>query len=122
MTPDTKIPLQAVVGVICDALADLQPNDQTRALESVRIALGVEDAGFQKLLQLGSVVAARIGGHEAENNGPCPSCTIVAELSQSLRRDQLSVLMQTLDMSQKILLMEILNQVRPPAAPEAVSR
>lgn len=40
----TKISLQAVVGAICDSLADLAPEDQTRALEAVRLTLGLGEA------------------------------------------------------------------------------
>jgi hypothetical protein len=40
----TKISLQDVVGTICDALADLEPADQTRALEAVRLTLGLGEA------------------------------------------------------------------------------
>ena len=128
MTIDTKIPVHSVVSVICDALADLQPNDQVRTLEAVRIALGVSTAetddrraaAFQKLLQLGTVVAERISSEGAATapsaatatTEPCPSCAIVAELARSFGSDQLSVLMQTLDVSQKIMLMEILNRVQ----------
>jgi hypothetical protein len=37
-----KQPLQSVIGVICDALADLSPADQARALTGVAVALGVD--------------------------------------------------------------------------------
>jgi len=43
MTARAKIPLQDVVGSICDALADLPPDDQARALEAVRLTLGLGD-------------------------------------------------------------------------------
>jgi hypothetical protein len=41
MAANTKTPLQAVVGVICDCLCELPPEDQTRALEAVRVTLGL---------------------------------------------------------------------------------
>lgn len=44
MAANTKTPLQAVVSVICDCLCELQPEDQTRALEAVRITLGLRVA------------------------------------------------------------------------------
>lgn len=37
----TKTPLQAVVGVICDCLSDLPADEQSRALEAVRVTLGL---------------------------------------------------------------------------------
>lgn len=43
-TPD-KIPLQAVIGVICDCLSDLSADDQRRALEGVGVALGLGSLG-----------------------------------------------------------------------------
>ncbi len=47
MTAGAKTPLQAVVSVICEALADLPPDDQSRALEAVRITLGLGSPGAQ---------------------------------------------------------------------------
>ena len=74
------------------------------------------NAGFQKLLQLGTVVAAKIGtGNEAAQLGEAtPLSMLIGEFYQSLRQDQLGVLMQTLDMAQKIMFMEIVNMVKPP--------
>ena len=74
------------------------------------------NAGFQKLLQLGTVVAAKIGtGNDAAQlGGATPLAMLIGEFYQSLRQDQLGVLMQTLDMAQKIMFMEIVNLVRPP--------
>ena len=37
----SKTPLQAVVGVICDCLLQLPGDDQERALEAVRVTLGL---------------------------------------------------------------------------------
>jgi hypothetical protein len=37
----TKTPLQAAVMVICDCLCQLPPEDQPRALEAVRVTLGL---------------------------------------------------------------------------------
>ena len=41
----SKTPLQAVVGVICDCLADLSADEQARALEAARVTLGLRPAG-----------------------------------------------------------------------------
>ena len=38
----TKTPLQAAVMVICDCLCQLPPEDQSRALEAVRVTLGMK--------------------------------------------------------------------------------
>lgn len=77
------------------------------------------NAGFQKLLQIGSVVAAKMGtGAETLGDGsPTPLAMLIAEFYQSLRQDQLGALMQTLDMGQKIIFMEIVNMVKPPEQP-----
>lgn len=73
------------------------------------------NAGFQKLLQLGTVVAAKIGTNDAAQLGEAtPLSMLIGEFYQSLRQDQLGVLMQTLDMAQKIMFMEIVNLVKPP--------
>jgi hypothetical protein len=75
------------------------------------------NAGFQKALQLGSVMIAKIGannaGAQALGEG-APLPMLIGEFYQSLRPDQMNMLMQTLDMAQKIMFMEIVNLVRPP--------
>ena len=45
MTTTPKTPLQAVVGVICDCLADLSADEQSRALEATRVTLGLRATG-----------------------------------------------------------------------------
>src|SRR5438128_2733133 len=73
------------------------------------------NAGFQKLLQIGSVVAAKIGaGEQGQGGEPSPLAMLISEFYTSLRPDQVGSLMQTLDMAQKILFMEIVNLVKPP--------
>lgn len=96
----SPVPLQAVVSVICDALADLQPVDQARALEAVRITLGVSQAA-----PTAPSVPASVASVDA--------LELVSEVCRTLRPEQLGVLSQTLDMSQKIMVMEILNSVSP---------
>lgn len=41
MSTETKTPLQAVVGVICDMLCELPPDDRARAVEAVCLTLGL---------------------------------------------------------------------------------
>lgn len=100
----SPVPLQAVVAVMCDALAELQMDDQARALEAVRITLGI--------------VPRHRAGLAPENPGvrgfEDPRMELVAELCRSLRPEQVQVLTETLDMTQKIMVMEIVNAVRPP--------
>lgn len=48
MATDIKTPLQAVVSVMCDALADLPPADQERALEATAVTLGLVALGLRK--------------------------------------------------------------------------
>ena len=102
------VPLQAVVGVICDALADLQLDDQARALEAARITLGVVTSVVTSaLVEFAPLTASDPASGEARME-------LVAEFCRSLRSDQMGVLTQTLDMTQKLLLMEILRFVNPP--------
>lgn len=76
-------------------------------------------AGFQKLLQIGSVVAAKIGaGNELASGTASPLAGLIVDFYQSLRQDQMGVLMQMLDMGQKIMFMEIVNLVKPPDEPQ----
>lgn len=41
MATNTKTPLHSVVSVMCDLLAELSPEEQTRALEAARVSLGL---------------------------------------------------------------------------------
>lgn len=74
------------------------------------------NAGFQKVLQLGSVVVAKFAaGNDgaAQLGEAAPLPMLLAEFYQSLRQEQMTVLMQTLDMGQKIMFMEIVNLAKP---------
>jgi hypothetical protein len=69
------------------------------------------------MLQLGSVVVAKFaGGNNAAGQlgEAAPLPMLLGEFYQSLRQDQMGVIMQALDMAQKIMFMEIVNLVRPP--------
>lgn len=99
-------------------LEDARSNKMDREFQ---IAMAAEknartNAGFQKLLQLGTVVAAKIGagGEGQGGGGESPLGMLLAELYKSLRQDQMAALMQIFDMSQKIMFMEISNLVNPP--------
>ena len=91
----SPVPLQAVVGVICDMLADLQIDDQVRALEAVRITLGA-------------------GSPATTTDATDARMELLAEFCRSLRADQMGVLVQTFDMTQKILFMEVMNVALAP--------
>ena len=79
------------------------------------------NAGWQKALQLGTVLAARITGGTSgtEGNqggaqaGPSPLHMLVAELKNSLMRkpETIAVLMNAFDMSEKILFSQIMEIV-----------
>ena len=80
------------------------------------------NAGFAKVLQLGSVVVAKFasGGDAAGQLGEgAPLPMLIGEFYQSLREEQLRALMQTLDMPQKIMFFEIVKMVKPPDPPGA---
>jgi len=70
--------------------------------------------GFQKLLQLGSVVAAKIGGGAEGGGGGNAALMLLVDLAKSLRPDQVNAIMSLLDMPQKIMFMELLNMLFPP--------
>ena len=100
-------------------LSDAESNRMDREFQ---IAMAAEknnrtNAGFQKLLQLGSVVAAKMvtGNDAAAQLGEAtPLAMLIGDFYQSLRPEQINTLMQTLEMAQKIMFMEIVNLVRPP--------
>src|SRR4029077_14796660 len=81
-------------------------NDELRSNHTERefqIAMAMEknartNAGFQKLLQIGTVVAAKIGGGDGGEAGPSsPLAMLVTEFGKSLRPEQINVLFNTLD-------------------------
>jgi len=100
-------------------LEDARSNKMDREFQ---IAMAVDknartNAGIQKVLQLGSVVVAKFAaGNEgaAQLGEAAPLPMLLGDFYQSLRQEQLNVLMQTLDIAQKIMFMEIVNMVRPP--------
>jgi len=101
---------------------DLEEARSNRMDREFQIAMATEknmrtNAGFQKLLQIGTVVAAKIGGGD-DNSGQHPSTSplgmLLGEFYQSLRPDQMGAMMQMLDMAQKMLFMEIVNLIKPP--------
>jgi hypothetical protein len=95
---------------------ELRSNHQEREFQ---IAMAMEknartNAGFQKLLQIGTVVAAKIGGGGEEGQGgESPLAMLISDFYKSLRPNQIGTLMGTLDMGQKLVFMEIVNLVAP---------
>jgi hypothetical protein len=122
MTEPVKspVPLQAVVTVMCDVLAELQMDDQARALEAVRITLGIfprhrvglapENPGVRGAEDSQMELVAEF----CRSLRPEQAQVLVAEFCRSLRPEQAQVLTQTLDMAQKIMFMEIVNFLRSP--------
>jgi hypothetical protein len=103
-------------------------NDELRSNHTERefqIAMAMEknartNAGFQKLLQIGTVVAAKIGGGDENQSGGASSLTmLLSEFGKSLRPNQISALMSSLDMGQKMMFMEIMNMVNLSESGEA---
>jgi hypothetical protein len=98
-------------------LEDARSNKMDREFQ---IAMAAEknartNAGFQKLLQIGTVVAAKIGGNnENQPASQSPLGMLIGEFYNSLRHDQMGALMQMLEIPQKMMFMEIVNMVRPP--------
>ena len=111
--------LTAETALLRRELEEARSNKMDREFQ---IAMAAEknartNAGFQKLLQIGSVVAAKMGaGDEGQGGGgsQTPLAILIGEFYSSLRPDQGNTLMQMLDMSQKIMFMEIVNLVKPP--------
>ena len=74
------------------------------------------NAGVQKALQLGGILVAKFaaGNDGAAQLGEAsPLAILIGEFQQSLRPDQMTAIMQILDMPQKINFMEIWNLVKP---------
>jgi hypothetical protein len=100
---------------------ELEEARSDRMDREFQIAMATEknmrtNQGFQKLLQIGTVVAAKIGGGDDNNKqtSTSPLGMLLTEFYQSLRPEQMGGLMQLLDMAQKMMFMEIVNLLRPP--------
>ena len=77
------------------------------------------NAGIQKLLQIGTIVASKIaGGNDDQNGAATPLAMLLTEFGKSLRSDQIGAVMGVLDMSQKMMFMEIMKIVMPPDEPK----
>lgn len=80
------------------------------------------NAGFQKILNLGSVLVAKIGagtpGALSEGSSS-PLASLLTAFYESLSSEQIGVVMKTLGMEQKMMFMEIINIVKPPTQPPA---
>jgi hypothetical protein len=74
------------------------------------------NAAFQQVLRIGTVVAAKLtaGNEPKQEAGSSALTMLLTDFYSSLRQEQMATLMQTLDMSQKILFMEIANLIKPP--------
>ena len=101
---------------------ELEEARSNRLDREFQVAMATEknnrnNAVVQKVLQLGTVVVSKFtAGHDAAGQlgASAPLPMLIGEFYQSLRQEQLAVLMQQLDMAQKIMFMEIVNMVRPP--------
>lgn len=96
-------------------LEDARSNKMDREFQ---IAMAAEknartNAGFQKVLQIGSVIAAKIGSAGAMGGSESPIALLIQEFYKSLEQPQIMQLMQMLNMQQKIMFMEIVNMVKP---------
>ena len=98
-------------------LEDARSNKMDREFQ---IAMAAEknnrtNAGFQKLLQIGSVIAAKVGagavGDMGGGGGNHPLQILIGDFYKSLQKNQIDTLLEVLDMQQKMLFMEIVNTV-----------
>lgn len=95
-----------------DARSDSNDREFQRAMQYEKNAR--TRAGFDKVLQIGTVIAAKIGGGDNnQQSAASPLAMLLGEFFNSLRDEQKGALMQLLDMSQKMMFMEIVNLVRP---------
>lgn len=71
--------------------------------------------GFKTLLQIGTVVAAKIanGDGPAEGGAQSPMRMLIAKFVESLTKDQIARLFQILDTGQRIMLYEIMKMAAP---------
>lgn len=67
--------------------------------------------GFDKMIQLGTIVAAKMVGSGDDKNGPSGLTMLLSSFAKSLRPEQTSSLMTMLDGDQKLLFFEIMNTV-----------
>jgi len=89
-----------------------------RKSQSLRISIHGNDLDIEAKIggdsNLGDVLAdaiKRLRGGSAQSQEPLAE--LIAEFGKTLRKDQLEMLMSTLDMPQKVLFMEIMQQTQP---------
>lgn len=73
----------------------------------------------EKLLQLGTVVMAKITGTAKELGAPDGLTMLLSEFGKSLRQDQLGKFMTILDQSQVAMFFQIMDMVQPKQPPQA---
>lgn len=132
MSTDRPVPLHAVVSVICDSLANIPPKQQAHVLD-LAFKLSREPVSVQAVTRAVFDVVAQLSPDdqlravestrmllgvfaECSQKTDCPACLLVSEFAQSLRRPDQHRLMEMFNMSQKILLMEILRMADPSAS------
>jgi hypothetical protein len=96
---------------------------KTKARRPLTISIHGEDIDIEAKLsysRLSDVLAETIkrvtdaktsAGPTTKSTGS-PLATLIGEFGKMLRRDQLEMLMNTLDMEQKLIFMEIMNQAQ----------
>lgn len=83
------------------------------------------NVGFNQLMQLGTIVAAKIGSSgEAPGSAAAaaPFQNLVSEFGKSLSQDQIQVLVQVLNMGQKMMFKEIMDMAMAQSAPNGSSQ
>ena len=71
------------------------------------------DAAVSKLIQIGTIVAARITGMGKELGAPDGLGMLISEFGRSLRPEQIQKLMGVLDQGQLMMFMSIMEMVQP---------
>ena len=118
---DQVATLTAENAILRKELEEARSNKMDREFQLAMAAQKNErtNAAFQKALQLGTVITAKIGagtgGGEQQQLGETPLGMLLMEFYKSIRPEQMNALMQMLDMAQKIMFMEIVNMVNPPS-------
>lgn len=76
------------------------------------------DAAVGKLLQIGTVIAAKITGMSKELGAPDGIAMLLSEFGRSLKPEQIQKLMGVLDQGQLIMFMQIMEMVQPKQPPQ----
>jgi hypothetical protein len=97
---------------------EVEDSRSTRMDREFQFAMATEknqrtNKATEKILQIGTVIAAKITGTSSELGAPDGLTMLLTEFGKSLRKDQIAQFVKVFDQGQLIMFFEIMNMVAP---------